>query len=362
MVRRIMKSQYHDTPDGLCGNEDCGQMSAWYVLSAMGFYSDCPGSLNYSIGSPIFDKVILHLDNGKTFTIKTNNNGDKELYIQSALLNGYNLNKALLLHSEIIRGGELVLEMGKEPNKNWAVQDSASTQEYKTSPMVYLTESSDIFIEKLVIDIKCDDPHTKIYYTLDGTIPNRESKKFELPFFIYESVNLKMRSYKDGCEDGPVVGRELRKQEPISQVSSNLISGLSYSYYEGIYRSVYDFEQDVAIKKGVVSMPTLNVCSRKEWIGLEFGGFIEIPSTGKYTFYMSANDGCQMLIDGEEQFESDGRKSNAFGQKSTLLLSKGFHRINMKFYQCSDNIHLSVEWKGPGFVKQIIPGTVFYHI
>lgn len=362
MVRRIMKSQYHDTPDGLCGNEDCGQMSAWYVLSAMGFYSDCPGSLNYSIGSPIFDKVILHLDNGKTFTIKTNNNGDKELYIQSALLNGYNLNKALLLHSEIIRGGELVLEMGKEPNKNWAVQDSASTQEYKTSPMVYLTESSDIFIEKLVIDIKCDDPHTKIYYTLDGTIPNRESKKFELPFFIYESVNLKMRSYKDGCEDGYIVERKLRKQEPISQVCSNLISGLSYSYYEGIYRSVYDFEQDVAIKKGVVSTPTLNVCSRKEWIGLEFGGFIEIPSTGKYTFYMSANDGCQMLIDGGEQFESDGRKSDTFGQQSTLLLSKGFHRINMKFYQCSDNVHLSVEWKGPGFVRQIIPGTVFYQI
>lgn len=109
-------------------------------------------------------------------------------------------------------------------------------------------------------------------------------------------------------------------------------------------------------------MPTLNVCSRKEWIGLEFGGFIEIPSTGKYTFYMSANDGCQMLIDGEEQFESDGRKSDTFGQQSTLLLSKGFHRINMKFYQCSDNVHLSVEWKGPGFVRQIIPGTVFYHI
>lgn len=362
MVRQIMKTQYKDKPDGLCGNEDCGQMSAWYVLSAMGFYSDCPGSSNYSLGSPLFNKVILHMDNEKEFVIIANNNSEDNKYIQSINLNGVVSNSYLLPHSEIAGGGELLLEMGKEPNENLEIQTPSLEREYNNSPMVYLTESSDLFLEKFLVDIKCDDPNTKIYYSLDGTIPNRESKLFELPFFIKESTDLKMRSIKDGCEDGIVVQRELRKQELLPQVSSNLISGLSYCYYEGIYRSVYDFEQDVAIKKGVVSIPTLNVCSKKEWIGLEFGGLIKIPSTGEYTFYMSANDGCQMLIDGREQFESDGRKSEAFGQQSTLLLSKGYHRINLKFYQCSDNIHLSVEWKGPGFARQIIPSTAFYHI
>ena len=362
MVRKIMKTQYQDNPDGLCGNEDCGQMSAWYVLSAMGFYSDCPGSSNYSLGSPLFNKVILHIDDEKDFVITANNNSEGSEYIQSIKLNGAVSKSCFLPHAEIVGGGELTLEMGKEPNKDWVIQNPNLKREYNNSPMVYLTESSDIFIEKFFIDIKCDDPNAKIYYTLDGTIPNRESKNFKLPFFICESADLKMRSYKDGCEAGFVVGRELRKQEPLPLVRSNLISGLSYSYYEGIYRSVYDFEKDVAVKKGVVSTPTLNICSRKEWIGLEFGGFIEIPSTGEYTFYMSANDGCQMLIDGEEQFESDGRKSDTFGQQSTLLLSKGFHRINLKFYQSSDNIHLSVEWKGPRFARQIIPSTAFYYI
>jgi len=112
MVREIMATQYQDTPDGLCGNEDCGQMSAWYVLSAMVFYSDCPGKSVYAIGSPIFSKVKIHLDNGKTFTLIANHNSNENKYIQSAMLNGKDLNLSSLSHADILKGGSLVLEMG----------------------------------------------------------------------------------------------------------------------------------------------------------------------------------------------------------------------------------------------------------
>ncbi|MBN2597863.1 hypothetical protein [Labilibaculum sp.] len=94
---------------------------------------------------------------------------------------------------------------------------------------------------------------------------------------------------------------------------------------------------------------------------IEFSGRNQKPQSGEYKFYMSSNDGCKLMIDGEEQFESDGRKLHAFGQQTSLQLAKGFHKIQMGFYQCSDNIDLVVEWEGPGLLRQIIPKGVFMH-
>lgn len=358
MVRKIMNTQYDDTPAGLCGNEDCGQMSAWYVLSAIGLYSDCPGSPTYSIGSPIFDKISLHLDNGNTFVINAQDNNAKNKYVQSATLNGSNWNKSLLFHSDIDKGGELNLQMGQEPNKNWAVIESDSGSVYKTSPIVYLSESSDIFINNFLVDIKCDDPEVEIFYTLDGSIPSTTSDRFEKAFSITESTKLKMRSYKEGCRPGYVVARQINKQRALEINKYVLEKGLRYSYYEGIYRSVYDYALDIPVKTGVVDIPTLNICNRNEWIGIQFEGLINIPKSGEYTFYMSSNDGCKLMIDGEEQFESDGRKSHAFGQQTSLQLAKGFHKIQIGFYQCSDNIDLVVEWEGPSILRQVIPKNV----
>ncbi len=141
MVRRIMNEMYRDQPDGLAGNEDCGQMSAWYIFSALGFYPVCPGSPQYAIGSPIVDKAIIHFEDGKTFTIKANNNtkdlvnllithsGDRpqtktsfskeNVYIQSAKLNGKDYSKSYLTFEDIIKGGVLELEMSNTPNPKW---------------------------------------------------------------------------------------------------------------------------------------------------------------------------------------------------------------------------------------------------
>jgi hypothetical protein len=169
-----------------------------------------------------------------------------------------------------------------------------------------------------------------------------------------------MRSYKEGCQSGYVVTRQINKQKALGN-ASGVEKGLRYSYYEGIYRSVYDYALDTPVKTGVVSIPTLDICNRNEWIGIHFEGLIKIPENGEYTFYMSSNDGCKLIIDGEEQFESDGRKSHAFGQQASLQLAKGFHKIQMGFYQCSDDIDLRVEWKGPSIARQVIPKDVFMH-
>jgi predicted alpha-1,2-mannosidase len=123
LARKVMDELYHDGPDGLCGNEDMGQMSAWYVLSSMGFYPVAPGQNVYAIGSPEFSKVILHLDrsyyDAEQFVIETVNNSKENKYIQSATLNGNALNKTWFTHEQIKNGRTLVFKMGPEPNKNW---------------------------------------------------------------------------------------------------------------------------------------------------------------------------------------------------------------------------------------------------
>ncbi len=116
MTRRIMNEMYHAAPDGLAGNEDCGQMSAWYVMSALGFYAVCPGGSQYAIGSPIFSNATIRLENQKQFTVKTNGSG---AYIQSAQLNGKPYNKSYLEYSDINNGGVIEFKMGNEPNRNW---------------------------------------------------------------------------------------------------------------------------------------------------------------------------------------------------------------------------------------------------
>src|ERR1035437_2613155 len=121
-VRQICEQFYRIGPGGLCGNEDRGSMSAWYVLSSMGIYSVTPGSTAYAIGSPLFGKAIINVGNKKTFTIQANNNSSTTKYIQSGTLNGQPLNKAWLIHEDIVKGGSLIFEMGPKPNKNWGIE------------------------------------------------------------------------------------------------------------------------------------------------------------------------------------------------------------------------------------------------
>jgi predicted alpha-1,2-mannosidase len=120
-VRHILDTQYNTTPNGLSGNEDCGQMSAWYVFSSMGLYPMNPASGEYEIGSPIFEKATINLQGGKTFVIEAENVSAKNFYIQSATLNGIEFNQTSISHKQLLQGGTLHFVMGSEPNKKWGL-------------------------------------------------------------------------------------------------------------------------------------------------------------------------------------------------------------------------------------------------
>ena len=116
MVKKIMTELYSSKPDGLCGNEDCGQMSAWYVFSALGFYPVCPGNNQYVIGYPLFRRAVVQLENGKTLTVTKDS---EKPYVQSVTLNGRPLTRSYLTYEDIANGGTVAFVMGDQPSKSW---------------------------------------------------------------------------------------------------------------------------------------------------------------------------------------------------------------------------------------------------
>lgn len=124
IVRKINSEMYHATPNGLCGNDDCGQMSAWYIMSAMGFYPVTPGTNQYVLGSPCVEKANINLSNGNKFTIEVKNQSAKNIYVKQVKLNGKIWHKLYITHEMIIEGGNLTFEMDNKPNMERGIMPS----------------------------------------------------------------------------------------------------------------------------------------------------------------------------------------------------------------------------------------------
>ncbi|HVU56672.1 MAG TPA: GH92 family glycosyl hydrolase [Puia sp.] len=131
-VRESMRKLYKATPDGYCGDEDNGQTSAWYVFSALGFYSVCPGTDQYVLGTPLFKKTTIYLENGKTFVIDAPGSSEKNMYIDNATLNGQPYGKNWISHFDIQKGGHFTLSMSAVPNKSRGTEQSAYPYSFST--------------------------------------------------------------------------------------------------------------------------------------------------------------------------------------------------------------------------------------
>jgi len=196
-VHEIMQNLYTNQPDGLSGNEDCGQMSAWYVLSAMGFYSVTPGVGYYAIGTPAFGEAKINLENGNQFVIKANNISATNKYIQSTQLNGEPYSSSYINHFDIMNGGELVFEMGPTPNKEWGNTSYPSTsieKENQIVPAPYFSYANGSFTDSINLEIKSVDPTSEIFYILG----DNETKKYSAPILFDQSAKIVTWAEKDG--------------------------------------------------------------------------------------------------------------------------------------------------------------------
>lgn len=191
ILRRIMDEFYKPTPDGLIGNEDCGQMSAWYILSASGFYQVAPGDPVYALGTPLFKEVRYNLENGKTFVIKAPNNSEKNIYVRSVKLNGVEQNSAFIRHKDIAGGGVLEFEMSDIPpaKKYPAFVDLKPSGNFVAVPVI--TSAGRVFSGTATVSLAANTADAKIYYTTDGTEPTEKSREYFSPFKIDKTTSVK---------------------------------------------------------------------------------------------------------------------------------------------------------------------------
>ncbi len=197
-VRQIMDNFYTPRPDGLIGNEDCGQMSAWYILSAAGFYPVTPGSPIYAIGTPLFPEVRFKLENGKQFVIKASGVSATNIYIQSATLNRLPYRKSFLTHRDLMAGGQLIFKMGAEPNRQWgsgAEDIPVSTiANDRIVPTPVIKAPGKTFRDRLEIAFEPAQRNLKIQYTTDGGEPGAGSPIFTRPFSVDRTTTIKARA------------------------------------------------------------------------------------------------------------------------------------------------------------------------
>lgn len=201
LIHQIMNELYTDQPDGLCGNEDCGQMSAWYVMSALGLYPVTPGCGYYVIGVPHFEMMTMKLENGKKFKVIANNISDENRYIECVKLNGKPLNRSYLYYDELAKGGKLVFEMTNKRNSRWGMAEECRPtirieNEIVTTPIINVLAY--VFYDKLNVSITHSDKDAKIYYTLDGTEPTAGSTLYTSPFVIEATTEVKAIAVTDG--------------------------------------------------------------------------------------------------------------------------------------------------------------------
>ncbi|GAA4333592.1 GH92 family glycosyl hydrolase [Mucilaginibacter gynuensis] len=304
MLSKIFDEEYSDQPDGLAGNEDCGQMSAWYVMSALGIYNIAPGQLQYQIGLPQFEKATINLENGKKFVIS--NSGAAitraNTYLQGMNFNKEVYNKLYLDFNDINKGGDFEVFTGRLPNKIF-MQDLEKGKSAITDNLIvpnpYIIAPSQTFTSPMSISISSADSLAKLYYTLDGTEPTASSTLYTKPFSISNSTTIKTIAINNGKQSFVDVGTFTKIRGDIKLTLTNrylpnyaaqgdiaLIDGIrgkanwrigNWQGYQGKdLEAVLDLGQVKEVKK--VSLGTLQ----------DSGSWIVFP---KNVQYLVSNDG-----------------------------------------------------------------------
>jgi hypothetical protein len=369
-VREVLDNYFGTDPiDGYHGDEDQGQMGSWFVMSAMGLFQMDGGAAVepvYELSGPIFEKITIQLDRdyykGKEFIIETKNSSSENRYIQSATLNGKVLDKFWFRHADLVKGGKLVLEMGSEPNKEWAV-NSEHPQGGDFVPIVttpYIIDTDRIFSKERLVKLACDTKDAEIYYTVDGSVADKNSLLYKKPFTVNKTTTIKMIAFN-------IDQKSLPSETVINKVGEieivhlkDVQPGLFYKYTHGIYRMVNDMLDVAPLKKGVHPQFNIDLREKEQFFSFDFEGYINIPKKGEYTFYLSTNDGGRLYIDNIMLLNNDGLHPVVEIDKS-IKLKAGLHPISVKYFQEGGRNGLKVSWRGPGIEKQEIPASVLFH-
>ena len=201
LTRRLLDEMYAPTPEGIIGNEDCGQMSAWYIFSSLGFYPVCPGSNEFVLTAPLFEKATVRLANGRTLTV-TADKPRRNRYVGSVTLGGQTIDKNFITYDQLMEGGELHFEMVPQPAFDRASGPDARPYSLTRGEAVsipYTTQSVSLFTEPVDVALATTTPGAEIRYTLDGSEPDSLSALYRTPLRVDRSLTLCAKGFKAGA-------------------------------------------------------------------------------------------------------------------------------------------------------------------
>lgn len=365
MTRRLLDEMYAPTPEGIVGNEDCGQMSAWYILSSLGLYAVCPGSNEFTFTTPLFEKATLQLANGKTLTI-TANHPEKNLYIDKVELNGKEIETNFVTYEQLMGGGELHFSLTDQPNRKRGVTADAAPYSFTKEAVVsipYVDKDLNLFMDSVTVNLATATAGATVHYTLDGSEPTQQSPIFNAPLVLKNTTQINAKAFKDGFQPSSTLsilatkavlnrGKIILDHQPKN--------GTTYKYYEGHFQKVADMQQKHFVEKGIVSEPSLDKARQEDHYGFEFSGLIDVPEDGVYTFQTRSDDGSVLYIDQTLVVDNDGSHA-AIPATGSIALKKGWHSYRLLYIEDYEGQHLSWAWKLPsGEELEPIPASHLY--
>lgn len=259
---------YSSKPDGLIGNEDCGQMSAWYVFSALGFYPVCPGDSLYIIGKPNVESATINISH--TFTINVHNRNKKNAYIQRITLNGKPYTKSFISHSTLMKGGTMDFYMGSTPS-NWATSASdcpnTTVKSSNFTAMPYYVEGLRSFQKKTTITMNSLDSSYQLFYTLDKSTPNAQSLQYLKSIEMDSTCTIKAIAISKSGIQSNVCEITVHKLDPLKSIK--ILSQYSREYTGG---------GDIALIDGITGTTDFRT---GEWQGYQDTDLVAIIDLGK---------------------------------------------------------------------------------
>lgn len=349
-VRELLNEMYAPVPEGIIGNEDAGQMSAWYVLSALGFYSVCPGSNEFVLTSPLFEEAVIRLANGKTLTIKAEG-AAKNMYIESVSINGKVIDKNYITYDQIMEGGELTYTLDSEPCMERGVAPETFPYSMTNADIVaapYTEAQGFLFDGSLDVKIEVNTEGAEIRYTMDGSEPTADSPLYTQPLTVTESCVVKAKAFKEGLAPSRTMVLETVKAVNIPATNRKpSVNGVNFKYYEGTMFRTSMIEDGKLVEKGTMAEPSIKDARLSDHFGYIFEGYVDVPESGIWEFMVLSDDGSVLYVEDQLVVDNDGGHA-AVAASGRIALAKGCHPFKLMYFEDYEGEELSWGWKVPG--------------
>jgi len=259
----------------------------------------------------------------------------------------------------IVKNPALIRAMAFDRDKPVA---ASGTAQFLGAPGPKLSYPGGIFMNQLSLFLQAGDQKGNIHFTMDGSAPSLHSPRYRDSLLLTKTTMLKAKTFYANGSGSSTTKADFIRVTPVPAISIlNKTPGLLANYYEGQWEKMPDFKKILPVRSSIVATPDLGqLQTRQDNYALRFSGYVNIPATGIYTFYINSDDGSQLYLDDHKLVDNDGSHGD-LEKSGDKALSAGLHRFTVNYFQDASGQTLQVYMKGPGMAKQIIPPSMLFH-